>query len=173
MDFGPDEKIPVLKCAGYRKYSPAYYEVIIIYNTIEERVSLNYRERFLVSPDDIYNVFQMYCKEDFDKQFIATKKDDISHEQFKELFITCLRNDSFNIAITIYIVFLKPTEDMDNKMMEILMNTIKDSVKFHEMKLFFIHEHFDVLSIAQMNYLIDIYQEILNIKDPKMNPIIS
>ena len=57
MDFGPDEKIPVLKCSTYRKYTPAYYEVIIIYNTIESRVSLNYRERFVVSPEDIYNVF--------------------------------------------------------------------------------------------------------------------
>jgi len=57
MDFGPDEKVPVLKCAGYRKYTPAYYEVIIIYNSIESRVALNYRERFVVSPDDIYNVF--------------------------------------------------------------------------------------------------------------------
>ena len=80
MDFGPDEKIPVLKCSTYRKYTPAYYEVIIIYNTIESRVSLNYRERFVVSPEDIYNVFQMYCKEDFDKEFIATKKDDITRQ---------------------------------------------------------------------------------------------
>jgi len=110
-----------------------------------------------VSPDDIYNVFQMYCKEDFDKEFIQTKKDDIIHQQFIELFITCLRNDSFQIATLIYTVFLRPAEDMDQKMMEILMNTIKESVKFHEMKLFFLHEHFDVLSIAQMNYLIDIY----------------
>lgn len=56
-DYGPDDKIPTHKCAGYRKYTPAYFEVIIIYNTIESRVALNYRERFLQSPEDIYNVF--------------------------------------------------------------------------------------------------------------------
>ena len=66
QDFGPDDKIPVLKAATYRQYTPAYYEVIIIYNEIEPRVAQNYRERFLVTPKDIYNVFEMYCKEDFD-----------------------------------------------------------------------------------------------------------
>lgn len=58
-------------------------------------------------------------------------------------------------------------------MMDILMSTIKESTKFHEMKLFFLHEHFDVLSISQMNQLIDIYQEILNVKDPRFNPAIN
>ena len=62
---------------------------------------------------------------------------------------------------------------MNEKMLDILMSTIKDSVKFHEMKLFFLHEHFNTLSIGQMNYLVDIYQDLLNIKDPKQNPIIS
>jgi len=37
----------------------------------------------------------MYCKEDFDKEFTATKKDDISRAQYVDLFIICLRNDSF------------------------------------------------------------------------------
>ena len=39
QDFGPDEKIPVMKCSTYRTYTPAYYEVIIIYNEIESRVA--------------------------------------------------------------------------------------------------------------------------------------
>ena len=100
---------------------------------------------------DIYNVFEMYCKEDFYEEFQQTRKDDITHQQFIELFIICLRNDSFKIAILIYAIYLKPAEDMGDKMMDILMATIKDSVKFHEMKLFFLHEHFDVMSIGQMN----------------------
>jgi len=54
-------------------------------------------------------------------------------------------------------MFLRPAEDIDLKMMDILMGTIKESVKFHEMKLFYLHEHFDVMSIAQLNNLIDIY----------------
>jgi len=115
----------------------------------------------------------MYCKEDFHDEFIQTKKDDIAHDQYIDLFILCLRSDSFQIAILIYTCFLKPTEDIDEKIMDILMNTIKESVKFHEYKLFFLHEHFDTLTIAQMNNLIDIYQDILNIKDPKLNPIIN
>ena len=41
------------------------------------------------------------------------------------------------------------------------------------MKLFFLHEHFNTLTISQMNYLIDIYQELLNHKDVKLNPMIN
>jgi len=58
-------------------------------------------------------------------------------------------------------------------MLDILMNTIKDSVQYHEMKLFLVHEHFDTLTIEQMNYLVDVYQDILHSKEPKGNPIIS
>jgi|TARA_B110000305_G_C19149256_1_gene497258 hypothetical protein len=61
---------------------------------------------------------------------------------------------------------------MDQKMMDILMTTIRESSKFHEMKLFLVHEHFDVLSIGQMNNLVDIYQEIVH-KDAKLNPVIN
>jgi len=41
------------------------------------------------------------------------------------------------------------------------------------MKLFYMHEHFDLLSISQMNWLIDIYMEILHRKDIKMNSMLS
>lgn len=58
-------------------------------------------------------------------------------------------------------------------MLFILMNSIKDSVYFHEMKLFFLHEHFDVLTIAQLNQIVDIYQDILHSKDAKMNPVVN
>jgi hypothetical protein len=47
---------------------------------VEQRVAQNYREKFLVTADDIYIVFEMYCKEDYDESFIATKKDEISHQ---------------------------------------------------------------------------------------------
>ena len=55
-----------LKAATYRKYNQAYYEEIVINSEIEERVARNYRERFLVTADDIYIVFEMYCKEDYE-----------------------------------------------------------------------------------------------------------
>jgi len=53
------------------------------------------------------------------------------------------------------------------------MASIRESVKYHEMKLFFIHQHFSTLNVQQMNDLVDIYQEILGRKDPKMNPMVS
>ena len=62
---------------------------------------------------------------------------------------------------------------MSPKIMDLVIFSLKDSVKFHEMKIFFIHEHFEVLSVAQMDTLVDSYQEILHRKELKMNPIIS
>jgi len=123
----------------------------VINNEIEQRVAFNYRERFLVTKEDIYIVFEMYCKEDYDEQFKKTKKDEITAKQFIELFIICIRNDSFKIAMLIYTLYLNPQVDMDSKMMDILMNSIKESIKFHELKLFFLHEHFNELSISQLN----------------------
>lgn len=58
-------------------------------------------------------------------------------------------------------------------MMDIIMASIRDSVKFHEIKLFFIHEHFKILSIYQLNQIVDIYQMILTRNDVKSNPVIS
>ena len=54
------------------------------------------------------------------------------------------------IGIQIYLRYLS-TNDIDKKIMELIIFSIRDSCKLHEMKLFFIHEHFDVLSIFQMN----------------------
>jgi hypothetical protein len=69
-----------LKASTYRKYNQAYYEEIVISNNVESRVAQNYRERFLVTAEDIYIVFDMYCKEDYDEQFMQTKKDEITHK---------------------------------------------------------------------------------------------
>ena len=62
---------------------------------------------------------------------------------------------------------------MTQKIMELFIYSIRDSCKLHEMKLFFIHEHFDVLSIFQMNQLVDIYMEILHRPNYKLNPMLS
>ena len=146
-----------MKSSTYRRYNQAYFEEIVINNDVEQRVAQNYRERFLITAEDIYIVFQMYCKEDYDEQFMKTKKDEITHQQFVELFIICVKNDSFKIGMIIYLLFLKPSEDMDQAMLNIIMTSLKESVYFHEIKLFFIHEHFDELSIGQLNSLVDIY----------------
>lgn len=58
-------------------------------------------------------------------------------------------------------------------MMDIVMMTIKESVYYHEIKLFFIHEHFDVMSVQQLNNLVDIYQNILHTSVIKLHPIVS
>jgi hypothetical protein len=64
--FGYDVKGTSIKCHSYRKYNQAYYEEIVINYSIEQRVAQNYREQFLVTADDIYIAFDMYCKEDYD-----------------------------------------------------------------------------------------------------------
>ena len=166
-------KAPPLKSSTYRKYNQAYFEEIVINNDIEERVAQNYRERFLVTAEDIYIVFEMYCKEDYVDQFITTKKGDITHNQFVNLFTICIRNDSFKIAMLIYTLYLDVNSDMDEKMLDIIMASIKDSIRYHEMKLFFIHQHFNSLTVSQMNELVDIYQEILRRPDPKYHPVVS
>ena len=46
---------------------------------------------------------------------------------------------------------------INRPMLDRLMQSIKDSLKFHEYKLFFILSHFDLLDIRQLNQLIDIF----------------
>jgi hypothetical protein len=79
---------------------------------VEERVAQNYRERFLVTKEDIYIVFEMYCKEDYDEQFLMTEKDEITRKQFVDLFSICLKNDSFKIATLLYCNYINQS-DMD------------------------------------------------------------
>ena len=163
-----------IKAATYRKYNQAYYEEIVITSgTVEQRVAQNYREKFLITADDIYIVFEMYCKEDYDNEFISTKKDEITHQQFIDLFIICIRSDSFKIGMLIYTLYLDLQKDVDSKLLDIILATIKDSTLYHEMKLFLVHEHFDSFTIEQMNLLVDVYQDILHSKEPKGNPLIS
>jgi len=56
-----------MKSATYRRYDRAYFEEIVINNSVEPRIAKNYREKFLVAAEDIFNVFEMYCKEDYDE----------------------------------------------------------------------------------------------------------
>mmetsp|Transcript_12402 Transcript_12402/g.19367 ORF Transcript_12402/g.19367 Transcript_12402/m.19367 type:complete len:205 (+) Transcript_12402:4009-4623(+) len=161
-----------MKSATYRRYDRAYFEEIVINNSVEPRIAKNYREKFLVAAEDIFNVFEMYCKEDYEDEFSKTEKGEITHKQFVDLFSICLKNDSFKIAILIYSLYLKIT-DMDSKMMDTLLQSIRESTKSHELKLFYLHEHFDILSVYQMNQLLDIYDEVLHAKNPKNNPLIN
>jgi len=74
----------------------------------------------------------------------------------------------------IYTLYLNPHIDFDRRMVDILMISIRESQKHHEIKLFFIHEHFNVLTVGQMTQLIDLYQDILSRhQDLKRNPMLS
>lgn len=63
----------------------------------------------------------MYCKEDYDKEFISTKKEEITHEQFIDLFTICVKNDSFKIGMLIYTLYLSSQYDIDNRLMDIIL----------------------------------------------------
>ena len=65
------------------------------------------------------------------------------------------------------------SQDISTRIIDLFIVSLKDSVKFHEMKMFYIHENFDLFTISQMNQLIDIYMEILNRKELRMNPMLS
>lgn len=114
----------------------------------------------------------MYCKEDYVSQFESTIKDQITHKQMLDLFVICIKNDSFRIAIIIYCLYLNPPQDVDSKVMEVLLGTIRDSQNFHEIKLFLLHQHFDTLSIQQMNNVVDGYTQMQLQSDPKLNPLV-
>lgn len=53
-----------------------------------------------------------------------------------------LRNDSYKVAMQIYLRFLT-AQDITTNILDIVVETITTSIIFHEMKLFFVHEHFD------------------------------
>ena len=63
--------------------------------------------------------------------------------------------------------------DIDSKMIDVLIRSLDVSPAFHEYKLFFIHQHFDQLTITQMNDLMDILQHDLHHRDYTRNPILS
>jgi len=83
-----------------------------------------------------------------------------------------LSNDAMKVATQIYLRYLTAF-DINNTIMDILINSLKDSTRYHEMKLFYIHQHFDILTISQMNNLVDIYMEILYRSNYKLNPMLS
>ena len=68
-----------IKSSGYRKYNEAFYEELLIDYRVEERIAQNYRERFLVSPEEIYLVLEMYAKQDYSEHFLVTNTEEITN----------------------------------------------------------------------------------------------
>ena len=73
----------------------------------------------------------------------------------------------------IYTCYIDPVADIDANIMSIVIQQVREKVIFQEMKLFFIHQHFDLLSIPQYNTLIDHLAETTATNDTKVNPMIS
>lgn len=90
-------------CDSFRVYNPAYFEEIIMEFNVEPRVTNNFRKRFLVDNESVYQVMEMYCKNDHLKQFLGTDLSLLKEKQFSDLFKICLKNDSFKIALEIYL----------------------------------------------------------------------
>ena len=137
-----------IKSQTYRTYNQAYYEEILIDYATEPRVAQNFREKFLVSTEDILLVVKMYAKNDYDQHFLNAKLNEIkNHKEFVEIFEIALQNDAMKTAMQIYLRYLTPF-DINGKIMDIIITSLKDSVRFHEIKLFYIHQHFDILTIS-------------------------
>jgi len=64
-----------LKSNTYRAYNRAYFEEIIINYDVEQRVANDFRRRYLKTAADLLNVFEMYCKEDYEQHFLRSPKD--------------------------------------------------------------------------------------------------
>ena len=88
-----------LKSQTYRQYNQAFFEEILIDFAIESRVAQNYRERFLISPEDVYLVLNMYAKNDYVNYFLRLNLEQISHKQFVELFEISIRNDAMKVLL--------------------------------------------------------------------------
>jgi hypothetical protein len=166
--FTDDEQVS-LKSVKYRKYNEAFYEELLIDYRVEARISQNYRERFIVTPEEIYLVLEMYTKQDYHEHFLTTDTKDIKHEQFKKLFQIAIQNDSMKVAFNIYLRLLTQ-QDIVQTDMDLFMNALKTHV-YHEAKFFFIHQHFDLMSVKQLNTLVDILMGMLtSVRNLKLNP---
>ena len=53
------------------------------------------------------------------------------------------------------------------------MESLTKSVAYHEIKLFYLHTHFDLLNVAQLNHLVEIFIEMLHRKELKRNPSVT
>ena len=149
-----------LRCQKYRQYNVAYYEEVLIHYMAESRVAQNYRERFLNTSQQLNLVLEMYCRNDYISHFLNINLEDISHKQIVDLFRACIRNNSFKSAIHIYLRYMN-SKDVDRRMIDVFISSMKNSTEFHELKIFFINQHFDMLTIMQMNDLVDMFIDCL------------
>mmetsp|Transcript_41399 Transcript_41399/g.63111 ORF Transcript_41399/g.63111 Transcript_41399/m.63111 type:complete len:329 (+) Transcript_41399:1432-2418(+) len=160
---------------SYRYYTPAYFQEIVLEpsNEVEQRSGENYQERFLVTPTAIYQVLSMYSKKDYMDNFL--RMDDIhklSKAQIIDLFTICIRHDAFKLGFQLYCRFLKGP-DINRAILRTLTISLRDSIKFMEIKLFFIHEHFDTFDVEGLSKLVDILLLTLKRTRYHLIPVLS
>jgi len=114
----------------------------------------------------------MYSKNDFLKHFYDVNVDSLSYDQIVSLFHICIRHDSYKIGLLIYLKHIKQ-HDITSDLIKRVISSMKNSNQFHEIKLFFIHHHLEVLSVEDLNTLVDVILELLLSRDYKLNPILS
>ena len=89
-----------MKSTTYRKYDQAFYEEIVIDYALESRITLNFRERFLATREDIEIVMEMYAKNDYVQHFLKILDlQNTTHQQYQDLFLIALKNDSYKVAM--------------------------------------------------------------------------
>jgi len=164
IPVGPIFRVKSPVAHSYRQYNPAYFEEILLdpVSDIEKRVAQNYRERFLVTPTAIYQVLSMYSKKDYMDNFL--EMDDINKltkAQIIDLFTVCIRHDSFKLGYQLYCRNLAGP-DITGEIMRKINQSLRDTMKFTEFKLFFVHEHFSVFDVEGLSSLIDTLLIVLN-----------
>jgi len=75
-----------IKSRNYRKYNVAFYEEMLIDYNVEKRMAFNFRERFIITHEEISLVLEMYAKNDYHEQFLTTKTENVKKSHFKKLF---------------------------------------------------------------------------------------
>jgi len=115
----------------------------------------------------------MYSKKDYMDYFLNMDDlEQLTMQQIVQLFITCIRNDSFKMGLQLYCRYLR-NQDITLEIMHRLTMSIRDSTKFLEIKLFFIHQHFEILDVESLNKLIDVLLIVMRRHNYGMNPILS
>jgi len=66
-----------------------------------------------------------------------------------------------------------PPHLLDAEFLDTVIDSLAESICFYEYKLFFIHEHFDELTIVQLNNTIDKLLVVLFKQDLRLNPLMS
>mmetsp|Transcript_627 Transcript_627/g.721 ORF Transcript_627/g.721 Transcript_627/m.721 type:complete len:81 (+) Transcript_627:527-769(+) len=80
----------------------------------------------------------MYCKNDYVAHFLGINAQEISQGQLVEMFMVCMRSDAMKIGLNIYLRYMT-VRDMSPRILEAIILSVKESTKFHELKMFFLY----------------------------------